>query len=356
MSNASLLATSPALSFASRAAFLAAKVPSRVKSVMVTGFAAAGDCPPMTWNKLTAAPSVPHPGQKQTADSAWWQVSPDTGNTIDVRWFGCKCDAVTNDIAAFTDARDAAEALSYATIKIPNPGMVLGTVDVPLSSFTIRGCKVEGQDPNRTVLYLPGSAGISFLMDGLAGVTGGGFSNIILWAPTGKTTGQALRLDGDATNQPDETAMQNLKITGSGGWDIPLYLSGIDRATGSPPGLRKVSIVNCFIGRGTSLGVYADNVEELNMFGLGVYGGVVAAGNDITVTSSNGATRSSVVNLLATNCQGTLLIDRAQLVQANGNFNAVNATANSIRCVGNGFCASASVTNAGTGNNFAGFV
>lgn len=354
MSNACLIASAPIATFKTRADFLTRQLPVRIRGVMLLGFAAPGDAPPAFWVRMVSAPGSPHPGQKQTADGAWWQISPDTGNVIDVRWFGCKADAFTDDLAAFTEARDAAQALGYATILVPNPGMVLGTTGSPMSSFTLRGCRLRGQDANRTVIYLPGSAGISFLMDAAGGVTGGGLSDIVLWAPTGKTTGQALRLDGDGTYQPDETAMTNLKITGSGGWDIPLYLSGVDRATGSPPGLRKVSIVNCFIGRGTTLGVYADNVEELNTFGLGIYGGVVSAGNNITVTSTNVATRSSVVNLMATNCQGTLLLDRAQLCQANGNFNAINATANSLRSTGAGFCST--ITNSGTGNSFAGFV
>lgn len=354
MSAASLLAATSAVSFATRAQFLSRSIPAAIKTAVVSGFAAAGDCPPMTWNRLAAAPGAPHPGQQQTADGAWWGLSPDAGNVMDVRWFGCVCDTVTNDLAGLTDARDACVANAFATLKIPSPGMMLGSVGTPMSSFAVRGIHIQGQDANRTVLYLPGAAGISFLMDGAGGVTGGGLSNLILWAPTGKTTGQALRLDGDATFQPDETAIQNLKISGSGAWDIPLFLSGLDRAAGSPPGLRKVSIVNCFIGRGTSVGMYCDNLGELNTFGLGIYGGAASPGNDIQITSTNGATRSSVVNLLATNCQGTLLIDRGQTVFAQGNFNAINATANSLRSTGAGFCSS--ITDAGSGNSFTGFV
>lgn len=357
MSNASLTASSPTVAFATRAAFLAAKIPARVSAVMLAGFLAAGDAPAAYWKRLSSAPGAPHPGQKQIADGSWWQIVPGIGNTLDVRWFGCACDQIANDLPSLTDARDAAVGLGYSDLHVPSPGMQLGTSGSPMANWEFKGIWIIGQDPNRTVIYLPGSGASTspcFLMTGAGGASGGGLRRLNLWSPAGRTTGQALRLDGDATYQPDETALQDIKITGSGAWDIPLFLSGLDRATGSPPGLRKVSMVNVFLGRGTSAAMYCDSVEELNCFGLGTYGGAVAAGNDIYVTSGNGATRSSVVELMATNCQGTLIIDRGQLVQANGNFNAIIATANSLRCVGMGFCAS--VTNAGTNNNFAGFV
>jgi hypothetical protein len=357
MSLASLLATPNALTFSTRAAFLAARLPARIAAVILMGFAAAGDAPPATWKRLASAPGSPHPGQKQIADGSWWQLVPGPGNQLDAKWLGCKCDTVTDDLTALTEARDAAVALGYCDVLISNPGMTLGTSGAPMANWEFKGIAFLAQDPNRTVIYLPGSGASTspcFLMTGAGGATGGGMRRINLWAPTGRSTGQALRLDGDGTYQPDETALQDIKITGSGAWNIPLYFTGVDRALGSPPGLRKVSMVNVFLGRGTAAGFYADNVEELNCFGLGVYGGAVAAGNDIYITSTNGATRSSVVNLVATNCQGTLIIDRGQLVQTNGNFNAINATANSLRCVGLGFCAS--ITNAGTGNSFTGMV
>jgi hypothetical protein len=357
MSIASLISAPVTASFKTRAAFIAGRLPPRIAAVMLAGFTAAGDAPPAYWKRLASAPGSPHPGQKQIADSSWWEIVPGSGKTLDVRWFGCVCDTVANDLAALTDARDAAVGLGYCDLHVPSPGMLLGTSGAPMANWEFKGIWILGQDPNRTVIYLPGSGASTspcFLMTGGGGATGGGMRRINLWAPVGRTTGQALRLDGDGTYQPDETALQDIKITGQGAWDIPLFLSGLDRATGSPPGLRKVSMVNVFLGRGTSAGMYADNVEELQAFGLGVYGGAVAAGNDIYVTSGNVATRSSVVNLIASNCQGTLIIDRAQLVQPNGNFNAISATANSLRCVGMGFCGS--VTDAGPSNDLTGFV
>lgn len=355
MSVASLIASPITHSFSKRAAFLSAGMPGRIVAVMLTGFAAIGDAPPAYWRRLSAAPSSPHPGQQQIADGSWWQIVPAEGNRLDVRWFGAKCDTVTDDLPALTDARDAAYGLGYCDILIPNPGMQLGTAASPMTNWELRSIALIGQDWNRTIIFLPGNSAVCFLFNNVGNVSGGGLRKLCLWCPSAsRSTGQAVRLDGDASVQPDETLFQDLKITGNGGWDIPLFCSGLDRATGSPPGLRKVTMQNVFLGRATSAALYLDNVQEFHTFGLGTYGGLAPTAPDINVTSGNAGTRSSTVNLIATNCQGNLIIDRAQLVQANGAFSGINATANSLRCTGMGFCSS--ITNAGSGNSFTGFV
>lgn len=212
--------------YATRALAILATIPAIVTTVGLSGFFQIGDAPFTTYTRVASQPT--HPGKFQSADGAWWEIRLPASGNFDFRQFGCKCDLTTDDLANFQNGLAVSAAFGYASIYVPAPGMQLGTSANPMNTQTVIRTRIYASDPF-VIIALPGNSSISFFMTGANGFSNGGFDNITLWATVDRTTGQALRLDGDLTGQPDEVVLRNIRITGVGTWNIGLFALGVDR-------------------------------------------------------------------------------------------------------------------------------
>jgi hypothetical protein len=179
--------------------------------------------------RVAAQPS--HGFALQMADGSWWEGVP--APHIDLRWLGAKLDNVTDDRNAVLSATVAARAMNCCPVHFAR-SCVLSR-----GEYNVSGVVWHGVDPNRTVIKFisPKSvAPVKVRFDGAGGWTGGGIRRLCLWADSAAgNAGTGITLAGNATYQPDESIFEDVKVTGTGTWDFPMYLKGSARV-GNPPG------------------------------------------------------------------------------------------------------------------------
>lgn len=314
--------------FATRAAAVAATIPAATPAIVLAGYAALGDMPPVVFTRAASAPA--HPGYFQSADGAYWVIARD--DHVDVRWCGAKVDGVTDDNQALLDAIAIAIAQGSRLVRMP-----AGNMKVSGSSIEISGVVIEGVDPNRSLILFSSNAAsviklkLSGYNNGSPGYTGGGLRRLCVWASSGNC-GYGVWMQGDATYQPDEAIFEDIKVTGSGSWDYPMFLNGGLRISGTLVGLRAVTMRNIFLGQANIRAMYTQCCEDLTVDKIGSFGG---ANRDVDVLGN-----SSVYARY--NCFTAMDIQ--------GSINLFNAQANSFY----GFYFDHSVTGASARNAFVG--
>lgn len=364
--SAVLAASYPAM-FGTRALAQAATVGTTIPMISVAGYTVRGDAP-IAWFVRTASQPI-HEGKIQTADGAWWVI---TGPDIWPEQFGAKGDGVTNDQTAIMNAETCRFLLSepFYSDTIANAGRTPAVLNFMAKQYYMDNpdqWKVlrpqwQGATNNGTVIIMDGPSTISIWLEGSGtilarafnGYTSGYIRDLTLWAPVTRTTGQALRLDGGATYQPDEFNATNLKITGASGsgWDIPLYLNGIDRA--SPLGVRFCVFNNLFLGQPISAALFAQTAVQLTINGGGSYGLGSGGGANATQIQISGTALAKSTDLCITNfkCNSLLNIDYTTGGSVHINTGGVTLGANALKVSVMG-SASGVVTNSGTSCNIA---
>lgn len=316
------------------AAATAASIPAEIRIVWLNGYDAAGDAPVARYVRTGSEPA--HAGGKfQSADGQWWAIS---GPDLYVEQFGLMGDGVTDDLASLLEAEECRAALS-AVLHFGPKNYYLSNPN----AVAMRRPRWRGSEANATLITCDGASSACFFFEGTGGYTAGFIENITFWAPASRTTGWCLYFDGDATYQADEFRGRNVKITGTGSWAIPLYMSGKDRT--SPQGLRLVSWTDLFIGRDTSIGIYADNCVQLEIAGGGIYGGTT---NDLTVTSTHGSLSSADSMITRFKVNGDVVFDKVTSGIFQGICGTITLTANCSNVHASGVCGT--VTNSGTSN------
>lgn len=271
--------------------FQLATVPLDVVAVMVLGYYARHDAPPVTYTEWTNGGAPPHPAKLQSADTRWWEMSP-SGDFFDVRWFGAKMvrrTKINNAGAVVIDTTDM-EALENA-ISCTLPPAISGnqsgirTVYLPVgelvvtSTIFLRGATLRGSGVLSTTITLDQNNGVCIWMDGGAGlvppfaITGGGLKSLSIWSASGTNGFIGVQLSGNAIMQPDEAVFEDIKISGGGTWSYPMYMNGSARAAiGSTlKGLRKVTIRNAFFGNALVRSFEAVSVGDLTIYSGGSF-------------------------------------------------------------------------------------
>jgi hypothetical protein len=82
-------------------------VAAGIQKIQTTGYAAALDGGAAVWERVGSEPS--HPGKRQSADTAWWELSPQ--DRVDARQLGAVGDDSTDNATALQNWLDAAAAL-----------------------------------------------------------------------------------------------------------------------------------------------------------------------------------------------------------------------------------------------------
>jgi hypothetical protein len=292
-------------------------------AVILLGYYVIHDAPPIIYTRWTNSGEPPHPAKFKTFRlvnnvpvDVWWEMSP-PGDHLDVRWFGAKIDG-TDDRVAFETAIKCAsppqvngyDPFSIRKVFVPEGHMTVSGKDVFIRGVTIAGAGVQSSFIGSEVtgddsfLRFDGGAGITGLAEA---ITGGGLKDIIIWKRTGFAGGIAVHLEGNATMQPDEAVLEDVKVTGDGTWKFPMHLNGNARS-GDKPGLRKVTARNLFLGNAEKYALYALRVGDLSIYNMGTFGYVLVNGakisnNHVHVTGST-AGPNNTVQLIGCNIQG----------------------------------------------------
>ncbi|MHC2298212.1 tail fiber domain-containing protein [Rhizobium mongolense] len=98
--------------FDTMAGFLAANIPSVIKTVDIRGYYLADDCPSWKMYRLAEAPAPVMPWHKQTADGGWWSYC--NAFNLNIRMFGAKGLVLPSDAAVNRAAIQAAIDFKYA--------------------------------------------------------------------------------------------------------------------------------------------------------------------------------------------------------------------------------------------------
>jgi hypothetical protein len=216
-----------------------------VDFIVVGGYAAAGDCPPIPLKRVASEPA--HEGKKQSADGAWWEFSS-TGGVVYLEWFGGKGDywvtpsdilsastvnpSPTDNLAAFV----AADRFVAAYTELINPvgrqfsagptiqfgygGYYFSDEIVPTAGVCLQGMGtgVYHYGANSRLYFAAGKTGIvlnnaSHLFQGTNGTA---IRNLYLESLGfgGQTTKHGIRMDAAAS-------LEHVTVRGFGG-------SGID--------------------------------------------------------------------------------------------------------------------------------
>jgi hypothetical protein len=169
-------------------------------------------------------------------------------------------------------------------ILIP-PGIFLFKSNIAAAKLS--GNIIEGvHELASQMVFTSGSSHFLF-WTGSGGYSGGGIRKMGLYREDGFTSlYDAIRLEGDATYQPDQFNIEDIYMSalGSGYWQNNLYLTGISRT--SPQGLRVGRVSNAQLfrsGSGSGFGAGFYNCVQWHVQNLGTYAGTGSLGMNVYV-------------------------------------------------------------------------
>ncbi|OEI83733.1 hypothetical protein GRI33_06320 [Brucella sp. BO3] len=262
-----------------------AKVKQTINVLRVGGFSLPGDGGASQYKRVSVEPS--HPGKFQTVDGAWWEL---TGVDIDVRQFGAKGDNATDDTDAFAHAFAYCEmqAQLYGgaqSLYIPRGQYRVSTIVYSPSVYT--PIKIYGDGPDATIIRsLPGSVDPVLKINGSSPTFFHGHIEVSDLTLDGydKTASSALEL-----NEVWYSALRNVRtINATRGINLLtcIYIDiyspdihwnsvgiNIDKLTNPSFPDALPAVINIFGGLirlNSNIGIYADYINSLNLFGTGV--------------------------------------------------------------------------------------
>jgi hypothetical protein len=327
-------------------------IPSTANLLIFAGYAAYGDAPPATYARI-AAPTAIYPNQAaiQDKNNLWWGLQP-TGDHVDVRWFGAKVSLSVDDTTALNSA-----VLSVTPIVGKQPDLRVRRVFIPAGTLRIsgpinlRGVELKGAGILATTLAMSEVGGTCIRMDGGAGlvpkqyITGGGLQSLTLWPYTAingsgvdVAGGKGVHLAGDFEFQPDEAVFEDVRITGGGTWQYPLYIDGSLRVPladgGGLHGLRRITLRNLFLGRATSKALYVDSVKGLTVYSMGIFNSVTAGTTysfDMQIKGT-AEMRSEDIQFFGANIQGTAWVYYTESMTLSGKLLQVSFSTGAKGC------------------------
>jgi hypothetical protein len=375
------------LSFDNIADLEASNIPGDVYAIVLLGYYIIGDAPAVTYTRWTNAdmpkdvpPQPPLPplpanywlrsGRLKSLDGKWWEISP-PGDCLDVRWFGAVMGAdalgkLVDDREALQNAIDFASDSSLSGKREPIRAAKVRTVFIPEGTLRVggtvfvRGVTLRGTGPMQSTITLTANLQVCIHMDGgsqikptAKSITGGGLQSLSISMIEGGIGWIGVYVAGDKFMQPDESVLEDLKISGGGTWYQAMWLNGMDRrlepGEKGLKGLRKVTIRNLFLGNAIGAAFIADGVSDLSVYNAGSFASlpegttpnlnfvvrgddVVPAGTGTTPTPRKPAIQSDKVQFVSCNIQEDIIIDRAESVTVTGTVRRMSCQTNAKGC------------------------
>lgn len=226
-------------------------------------------------------------------------------------------------------AHDALDALRVrygrGKLLIPPTGSFRFTAG--LDAAKLSGHVVEGLGSQATILYFDAGSGALFPFSGAGGYTGGGLRGLGVLLEDGRPTSNAvaIRLDGDASFQQDQSTFEDLYISavGSSYWYDLLVAAGTERT--SPQGIRIVTLKNIQLFRGRNSAAQFYNCVGWTIENLGTFAGT-GGGSDVYISGGgSGPTNTTQMDFRGLTCSGTLSLSNATKCVIYGQASAVAA-------------------------------
>lgn len=165
---------------------------------------------------------------------------------------------------AWNAAVTAASNSTDRTIRIPAGNFYFYSAPLPLPT----GTRVVGESKSLSVLMRNYSGGDFIVMVG----QGSALRDVSLYAVAGTSGGIGLHAVSNNTTAGGNHTIEDVWITGSGTWALPLFLDG-DQRTNPPIGIRCVSLRNVHIFNATWYAAELWNCVSCEWFGGGIYQG-----------------------------------------------------------------------------------
>lgn len=206
------------------------------------------------------------------------------------------------------DAIRARYSTGRGRLLMPNGTWLLNAA---LDPAKVSGVSIESEGGSQACRWVYNNAsGTAIRFSAASAYTGGGLHGIacLLEDGIGNSNAEFLRLEGDATNMPDQFRFSDLYITalGSSYWFNALVMNGIPRT--SPQGIRLVDARNIQLFRSRNAAGQFYNPVGFTIENLGSYSGT-GGGNDIYF-GGGGASNTNATQLDAQGvwCSGTLVL------------------------------------------------
>jgi hypothetical protein len=201
----------------------------------------------------------------------------------------------------------------------------------PPSASDLSGNRIIGAGSQASGIVYDNNTGVAFFFSGAGGFTGGGISGLSIQLESGypSSTAQAIRLEGNATYQPDQMVFEDIYISALGAsyWNAGFFAYGNSRTT--PQGIRVCTVKNMQIFRCNTLGFYLSNVVQMSGENIGVYSGT-GAGRDIYIAGGGSSLTNSIQTYIRGATAQSLNITNASKFEISGTFStfatAISAT------------------------------
>jgi hypothetical protein len=231
----------------------------------------------------------------------------------------------TNCQPAAEAALDAIRArYGRGVLRIP-PGTWLFNAE--LAPAKLSGIFVEGYGSQVTKLVYNKNSGAFLRWSAASAFTGGGIRGVGCLLEDGYPTSNAefMRLEGDATNQPDQFRAEDLYVSafGSSFWYQGLIAYGVART--SPQGIRIADLRNIQLFRNRNAAALFYNIVGWTIINLGSYSGS-GGGNDVYLSGGGAANTNSIqVSIDGLWCSGDLKLSNASRCRLFGTAASVTA-------------------------------
>jgi len=227
---------------------------------------------------------------------------------------------------AIHDALDALRA-RYGRGRLLIPPTGAFRIAAGIDAAKLSGNLIEGVGSQASIVYYDAGSGVLFPFSGAGGYTGGGVKGLGILLEDGRptSTAGALRLDGDASFQPDQSTFEDLYVTAAGSsyWYDILVAFGSERTT--PQGIRIVTMKNLQLFRGRNSGAQFYNCVGWTIENLGTFVGS-GGGSDVYISGGgSGPTNTTQMDLRGLTCSGTLSLSNATKCTIFGQAGAVAA-------------------------------
>ena len=182
------------------------------------------------------------------------------------------------------------------------------------------GCMIEGFGSMASLVVYDADSGAPFSFSGAGGYTGGGIKGVGLLLEDGHptSTATAIRLQGDATYQPDQMEFRDIYCSANGNsyWYDGFHAVGTART--SPQGIRICDVRNLQIFRCRNTGIYIQNAVQWTMENIGVYAGIGSGNNFYIAGGGSASTNTTQISVRRLACNGDLNITNCSRFEVSG--------------------------------------
>jgi hypothetical protein len=226
--------------FDTRAAAIAATIPSDINALRIMGYTTVGDGGESVYKKV-GTPAPVEAWHFQSADGAYWELVPGEQG-VNVKQLGATGDGVTDDLAAFEAARDFAqnngEDGTVAAIFIPTPddyysfsSKLACNAEIYIQGSSHYSCRIRGDFDGPVIEFQTGSN--KSIIENLTIANANGTGGALKWISSHRSAARNIYLYAQAIggigfyNQGSQhLLLENCYCTSNGKNNWPVLVAG----------------------------------------------------------------------------------------------------------------------------------